>query len=144
MRPPEVLAPPQPGWGLVGLPALPNETSAGTLPFAATAAGGPVGPSAHTDTVTLVVWHITMGVVIPCLLSQHFRILWDGHHLGTQKAVSRSCLICSHSWQDPSHRMQKTAPPNIPSPGERQPKSRYVAACSSGEKCIYTFQMPQR
>lgn len=141
--PPGVLAPSQPAWGLLGLPALPNETSAGILSFAAAADGDPMGPSAHRDAVSLVVWHITTGAVVLCLLSQHFRILWDGHHLGTQKAVSRSCLIYSHSWQDPSHRMQKRTPPSIPSPGKRQPRSAYIAACSSGEKCGYNFQMPR-
>lgn len=143
MRPPEVLTPPQPGWGLAGLSPLPNETSAGTLPFAVAVAGGLVGTSVYMDTVTLGVWLKRMGAGMPCLLSQHCTILRDGHHLGTQRPVSRSCCIYSHSWQDPSHRRQKTAPPHIPSPGEKQPKSPYRAAYSSGEKCVYTFQMPQ-
>lgn len=127
---------------LVGLPAVPNGISSGTLPFAVTEVGDPVGPSARTD-LALLVWHITTGAVTPCLLPQHFRILWDGHHLRAQKAVSQSCLIYSDFHQDSSHRMQKTAPPKIPSLGKKQTKSRHVAACSPGEKCVCAFQTPQ-
>lgn len=108
--------------GAHGVAGSPKGNYSLTLPFITTEARVSVGPSAHTGTVTLGAWHVTAGPVMPCLLSQYRRILWDGHHICTQKAVSQSSLIY---WQYLSHSMWKTAPLNIPPLGKRQLKSQY-------------------
>lgn len=46
-----------------------------TLPFSTTEPRHSMGPSAHKGNVILGVWQITAGSVMPCLLSQHLRIL---------------------------------------------------------------------
>lgn len=121
-----------------GVAGSPKGNFSLTLPFITTEARGSVGPSAYTDTVNLGVWQITVGSGMPCLLPQYLRILWDGHHLCSQKAVSQRHLIY---WQDLSRSMWKTAPPEIPPLGKRA-EVPVQAACSSGEESACTFQMP--
>lgn len=111
---------------------LSEENVSLTLPFFTTEARDSVGLSAHTDTRLG-----TVESVMPYLLSQYLRILWDGHHLCTYMTTSQSSLIY---WWDLSHSMWKTAPTKIPLLGKRQLKSQYKQSAHLETAC--TFQMP--